>query len=92
VSTLVLVHLALGVIAALVMVFVAYPYRGRPLPRAERLSDRVAAVAERVDPGEGPPLGVLSSPEKSRAMSARFERVERLLRRGARALVPAGRH
>ena len=51
----------------------------------------MAAVADRVDPGEAPPLGVLSTPEKSRAMSARFERVEQRLRRGARVLTGTGR-
>ena len=53
--------------------------------------EKVAEVADRVDPGEAPPLGVLSTPEKSRAMSERFERAERRLRRGARVLVTAGR-
>jgi hypothetical protein len=83
----------LGLVALLVVGFVAYPYRGRraPLPRSERLTDAVASVADRVDPGEAPPLGVLSTPEKSRAMSARFERAEQRLRRGARVLTGTGR-
>ena len=86
-------HVVLGLVALLVVGFVAYPYRGRrvPVPHGERLTDAVASVADQVDPGEGPPLGVLSTPEKSRAMSARFERVEVWLRRGARTLVSAGR-
>ena len=88
---LVLVHVILASVAALIVLFVAYPYRGRAVPRAERLTDKVVSVTERVAPGEAPPLGVLTTPEKSRAMSARFERVENLLRRGARALVPADR-
>ena len=71
--------------------FVAFPYRGRPTPIGDRLTEKVAEMAERVDPGEAPPLGVLSTPEKSRAMSDRFERVEHRLRRGARGLVHAGR-
>ena len=79
--TLLLVHLVLGVVALLVVGFVAYPYRGREIPRAERLTDSLAAAVERVDPGEAPPHGVLSTPEKSRAMSARFERAERQVRR-----------
>jgi hypothetical protein len=61
------------------------------VPRAERLTDKVASVADRVDPGDAPPLGVLSTPEKSRAMSARFERIEERVRRGAKVLVTAGR-
>ena len=85
--TLLLAHLVLGVVALLVVGFVAYPYRGREIPRAERLTDSLAAAVERVDPGEAPPLGVLSTPEKSRAMSARFERAERQVRR----VVTAGR-
>ena len=90
---LLLAHVILGLIALLVVGFVAYPYRGRrtPVPRTERLTNAVAAVADRVDPGEGPPLGVLSTPEKSRAMSARFERVEQRVRKGARTLVGVGR-
>jgi hypothetical protein len=79
--TLLLAHLVLGVVALLVVGFVAYPYRGREIPRAERLTDSLAAAVERVDPGEAPPLGVLSTPEKSRAMSARFERAEQQVRR-----------
>jgi hypothetical protein len=84
-------HLALGAIALLVVAFVAFPYRGRTVPRAERLTGAVVSVADRVDPGDAPPLGVLTTPEKSRAMSDRFERVERSVRRGARVLVTAGR-
>jgi hypothetical protein len=86
-------HVVLGLVALLVVGFVAYPYRGRraPVPQGERITDALASVADRVDPGEAPPLGVLSTPEKSRAMSARFERAELWLRRGARTLVGAGR-
>jgi hypothetical protein len=91
VTALLAVHLVLGTIALLVVAFVAFPYRGRAVPKAERLTDKVASVADRVDPGEAPPLGILTTPEKSRAMSARFERAERRLRRGARVLVTAGR-
>jgi hypothetical protein len=81
VTTLLLAHLLLGLVALLVMGFVALLYRGRDIPRAERLTERVEAVADRVDPGEAPPLGVLSTPEKSRAMSARFERAEHNVRK-----------
>jgi hypothetical protein len=93
VTALLTTHVLLGLVALLVVGFVAYPYRGRrvPVPHSERITDAVASVADRVDPGDSPPLGVLSTPEKSRAMSARFERVEQLLRRGARKLVTAGR-
>jgi hypothetical protein len=87
VTTLLLAHLLLGLVGLLVMGFGAFPYLGRGIPRAERLTERVAAVAHRVDPGEAPPQGVLTSPEKSRAMSARFERAERQVRR----VVTAGR-
>ena len=85
--TLLLAHLVLGLVALFVMGFVALLYRGREIPRADRLTDKVAAVVEKVDPGEAPPLGVLSTPEKSRAMSARFERVEHNVRK----VVTAGR-
>jgi len=91
VTELLLAHLLLGLIATLVVAFVAFPYRGRAVPRAGRLGDAVASLADRVDPGEAPPLGVLSTPEKSRAMSERFERAEKHIRRGARVLVTAGR-
>ena len=93
-TELLLAYLVLGLLALLVVGFVAYPYRGRsaPLrPLSGRLTRRVASMAERVDPGEAPPLGVLSTPEKSRAMSDRFERAEARLRRGARILAPSGR-
>lgn len=90
-TQLLIAHVVLGSIALLVVVFVAFPYRGRSVPRAERLTDAVAAVADRVDPGEAPPLGVLSTPDKSRAMSQRFERAEGHVRRGARVMVSAGR-
>lgn len=79
--TLLLAHLVLGVLGLLVVGFVAFPYRGRGIPRTGALSERVSAMADRVDPGEAPPHGVLSTPEKSRAMSDRFERAERQVRR-----------
>lgn len=79
-------------VGLLIVGFVAFPYRGHHVPKAERLTEAVAAVAERVDPGEAPPLGVLSTPEKSRRMSRRFERAEQLLRHPARALTGSGRH
>jgi hypothetical protein len=87
VQTLLIAHLSLGLVALLVVGFVAYPYRGRAVPRARRLSEKVVDLRDRVDPGEAPPLGVLSTPERSRAMSARFERAERQVRK----VVTAGR-
>jgi hypothetical protein len=83
--------LVIGAVGLLVVVFVAFPYRGRAVPRAERLSHKVADVAGRLDPGPAPVHGVLSTPEKSRRMARRFERVERAIKRPGRALVSAGR-
>ncbi len=87
VQTLLIIHLVLGLLALLVVGFVAFPYRGRSVPRTGRLTERVVDLRDRVDPGEAHPLGVLSTPEKSRAMSARFERAEQRVRR----LVTPGR-
>ncbi len=83
--------LIIGIVGLLVVVFVAFPYRGRTVPRAERLSHKVADVAERLDPGPAPVQGVLTTPEKSRRMSRRFERVETVIRNPAKALSSAGR-
>ena len=93
--TLMLTVLLLGFVGLLVVGFVAFPYRGRRVPdggriptgRLRGLSDRSGAWARRLAPGEAPPLGVLTSPEKSRAMSARFERAEEQVRRA----MPSGR-
>jgi hypothetical protein len=87
VTTLLLADLLLGLVALLVVGVVAVLYRGRQIPRAERLTDKMTELADRVDPGEAPPHGVLTSPAKSRAMSDRFERAERQVRR----VVTAGR-
>ena len=57
--TLLLAHLVLGLLGLLVVGFVAFPYRGRGIPRTGALSERVSAMADRVDPGEAPPHGVL---------------------------------
>lgn len=83
--------LVIGALGLLVVVFVAFPYRGRAVPKAERLSHTVAGVAERLDPGPAPVQGVLTTPEKARRMSRRFERAESVLRNPARALSSAGR-
>ena len=94
VTTLVIAVLLLGFLGLLVVGFVAFPYRGRRVPegriptgRLRGLAERSGAWARRVAPGEAPPLGVLTSPEKSRAMSARFERAEEQVRRA----MPTGR-
>ena len=73
---LLLICLVLGAVAGLVLIFVAYPYRGRSLPVAERLGDGVAAVADRIDPGEAPPQGVLGSPDAARRTRRRIEDAE----------------
>ncbi|MEO7980192.1 MAG: hypothetical protein ABI807_04815 [Sporichthyaceae bacterium] len=89
-QTLLIAHGVLGLVALLVVGFVAFPYRGRGVPRAalfNGLNDKVVDLRDRVDPGEAPPLGVLSNTEKSRAMSARFERVEQQVKK----VVTAGR-
>jgi hypothetical protein len=88
VSFLIGMHLFFGAMALLVMAFVAFPYRGRHPRQAQRLTQAVAAVTERVSPAEAPPRGVLTTPEKARQVSARFERAEVTVRRRARALVP----
>ncbi|MDQ1600490.1 MAG: hypothetical protein QOD68_1964 [Actinomycetota bacterium] len=79
--------LLFGLVALLVVGVVVVLHRGRQAPRAGRLTEKVTELADRVDPGEAPPQGVLTSPAKSRAMSARFERAERQVRR----VVTAGR-
>jgi hypothetical protein len=91
--------IALLVIAAvglLIVGFVAYPYRGRgvvpsALPASDRVNDALAAVTERVDPGPSPVHGVLSTPEKARRMSRRFETAEQAIRHPIRVLT-AGRN
>jgi hypothetical protein len=85
--------IALLVIAALgllIVGFVAYPYRGKgvpsALPQSERLNDALAAVTDKVDPGPAPVHGVLTTPEKSRRMSRRFETAERAIRHPIKVL------
>jgi hypothetical protein len=87
VTSLLFFQALFAVPALLVLAFVSFPYRGRTAPKARRISEAVADLADRVDPGEAPPLGVLTTPEKSRRVSKRFERAEaRVLR-----VVTAGR-
>lgn len=90
-NALLLVFLIIGAVGLLVVAFVAFPYRGRAVPKAPRLTAAVAAVTEKVDPGEASPHGVLSSPEKARQMAQRFEKAERKLKNGAKGLLPVGR-
>jgi hypothetical protein len=92
---LLVICVGLGVLAALVLVFVAFPYRGRSLPGAERLGDSVAAVADRIDPGEAPPEGVLGSAEADRRRRRRIEHAEDRLTSRLRTFsqtVTSGRH
>ena len=84
-TALILFHLGFGALGALVLLFVAFPYRGRALPKAERITEKVAEVAQKVDPGEAPPYGVLTTPEKARRNARRFELAEWKVRQGARA-------
>jgi hypothetical protein len=83
--------LVIGAVGLLVVAFVAFPYRGRTVPKARRLSSAVADVTEKLDPGPAPAHGVLGTPEKSRRISRRIEKIESLLRHPARAMSTAGR-
>jgi hypothetical protein len=89
--SLVVVHAAIGLLALLVLALAALMHHEQTARRAPRVAAAVAAVAERVDPGEAPPLGVLSKPEKSRRASRRFELAEWKVRQGARALTTLAR-
>ena len=90
-TSLLLVHAAIGLLALFVMLVAALLHHEQTARRAPRVAAAVAAVAERVDPGEAPPLGVLTTPEKSRRVSRRFELAEWKVRRGARALTTLAR-
>jgi hypothetical protein len=48
VLTIVVVMLGILLVAGLVVTFVAYPHRGRPLPTAPWLGEAMARAAERV--------------------------------------------
>jgi hypothetical protein len=89
-DVLLIALLVIAAVGLLIVGFVAYPYRGHAvpsaLPKSERLDDALAAVTERVDPGPAPVHGVLSSPEKARRMSRRFETAERAIRHPIRVL------
>ena len=89
--SLVLVHATIGLLALLVIAVAALLHHEQSAARAPRVAAAVAAVAQKVDPGEAPPLGVLSKPEKSRRVSRRFEHAEWKVRQGARALTTLAR-
>ena len=89
--SLLLVHATIGLLALLVIAVAALLHHEQAAVRAPRVAAAVNAVAERVDPGEAPPLGVLTTPEKSRRVSRRFELAEWKVRRGARALTTLAR-
>jgi hypothetical protein len=89
--TLLLVHASIGLVALFVLAVAALLHHEQAAARAPRAAAAVNAVAEKVDPGEAPPLGVLTTPEKSRRVSRRFELAEWKLRRGARALTTLAR-
>jgi hypothetical protein len=91
VTSLIFVHSAIGLVALLVIAVAAVMHHEQTAAKAPRVAAAVAAVAERVDPGEAPPLGVLTTPEKSRRISRRFELAEWKVRRGARALTTLAR-
>lgn len=90
-TSLLLVHAAIGLLALLVVTVAAVMHHEQTARRAPRVAAAFAAVAEKVDPGDAPPLGVLTSPEKSRRVSRKFEAAEWKVRRGARALTTLAR-
>jgi hypothetical protein len=70
------------VVAVAVLIYVAYPGRGRTAPRAAQgaaaaLGRLVEAVAP--EPAEVPPEGLLGNPDTDAAMRRRVQRVERSL-------------
>ncbi len=90
-TSLLVFHAAIGLLALLVMLVAAVMHHEQTARRAPRVAAAVDAVADKVDPGEAPPLGVLSTPEKSRRVSRKFELAEWKVRRGARALTTLAR-
>jgi hypothetical protein len=89
-EVLLIALLVIAAVGLLIVGFVAYPYRGHDVPRAVpqsgRLNEALAAVTEKVDPGPSPVHGVLSTPEKARRMSRRFEAAEQAIRHPIRVL------
>ena len=90
-TALILIHAAIALVALLVITVAAVMHHEQTASRAPLVAAAVVAVAEKVDPGEAPPLGVLTTPEKSRRISRRFELAEGNVRRGARALTTLAR-
>ena len=90
-TSLLLVHATIGLLALFVIAVAALLHHEQAAARAPRVAAAVNAVADKVDPGEAPPLGVLTTPEKSRRASRRFEQAEWKVRRGARALTTLAR-
>lgn len=90
-TSLILIQAAIGLVALLVLAVAAVMHHEQSAAKAPLVAAAVAAVADRVDPGEAPPLGVLTTPEKSRRISRRFELAEWKVRRGARALTTLAR-
>ena len=89
--TLLATYVVFGLLGLVVLAVVVLLYRGRTLhPRAQRMTDVVVTTARRVHPGEAPPQGVLTTPEKARQVSERIEAVEGKVRRGARVLAQRG--
>ena len=86
-TALIVAHALLGLFALLVLGFVSLVYRGGSVPRTDRLADSLQEFAGRIAPGEAPPNGVLSSPDRDRAIRDRLERAERQVRK----VVTAGR-
>ncbi len=84
------IYLIFGFLAMTVIALVVLLYRGQSLSRGRRVTEVVVSAARRVHPGEAPPQGVLTKPEKSRQVSQRFEAAEDKVRRGARALTLRG--
>jgi hypothetical protein len=81
--TAVLVAMILTVVlAAVVLVYVAFPHRGREPQGAPWLTRPLGRLAARLRPAEpAPPRGLLSSSERDEEMSRRFEQAEQRLAR-----------
>lgn len=71
---------AMLALAGTVLVYVAFPHRGRDTRQLAWLTDPLARLGDRVRPrGSVPPAGLLSSPERDERIRGRFERAERLV-------------
>ncbi|HSK25402.1 MAG TPA: hypothetical protein VK894_00650 [Jiangellales bacterium] len=77
---IVLAMLTIVVLAAAVLVYVAFPFSGHDAGPLHRVTGPLARLADRMRPtGSVPPEGLLSSPERDEQMSRRFEEVEHRL-------------